>query len=377
MKMGQALVNLGHQVHLIAPRNATKSKLSWVSLKEHYGLRCQFPITWLPSYALLRRYDYACWAVRLAYHLKADLLYTRLPQAAALASLWGFPTVFEVHDLPQGRIGPTLLKLFLKGRGARRLVLITQALASDLASCFGPLPPPPFTHLAPDGVDLERYTRLPEPEEARRALLSQNPLLSKHLDPQRFTVGYTGHFYPGRGLSLILDIAHHLPDFTFLLVGGEPPDVERFRRQVLAQGLRNVAVVGFVSNQSLPLYQAACEVLLMPYQQNVAASSGGDIARYLSPMKTFEYLACGRAILSSDLPVLKEVLTDGTNALLLPPDDLEAWILALQKLHKDPGLRHKLGEQARQKAKAYSWERRAAGIFGFSEDTAFQQSLEE
>ena len=98
-----------------------------------------------------------------------------------------------------------------------------------------------------------------------------------------------------------------LPAFrgwNFLIVGGEPQDVENLRQRVRVIGLKNVILTGFVPNARLPLYQAACDVLLMPYQRQVAASSGGDIARYLSPMKLFEYMACERPIISSDLPVL-------------------------------------------------------------------------
>jgi len=109
------------------------------------------------------------------------------------------------------------------------------------------------------------------------------------------------------------------------------------------------------------MYQAACDVLLMPYQSLVAASSGGDISRYLSPMKLFEYLACGRPILSSNLPVLSEVLND-RNAVLLPAAEVGSWILALKQLQNDPETREKLSDQAREDALKYTWEKRAGLI---------------
>ncbi len=99
----------------------------------------------------------------------------------------------------------------------------------------------------------------------------------------------------------------------------------------------------------------------MPYQKHVAASSGGDIAAYLSPMKLFEYLACGRAILSSDLPVLREVLNPD-NAILLDAEDVEGWSNALRLLQNDAQLRAKLGEHARRDAALYTWEARARAI---------------
>jgi glycosyltransferase involved in cell wall biosynthesis len=126
-------------------------------------------------------------------------------------------------------------------------------------------------------------------------------------------------------------------------------------------GLHNLILTGFVPNAELPIYQAACEVLLMPYQTQVAASSGGDIGRYLSPMKLFEYLACGRAILASDLSVLQEILNP-QNAVILPRDDLDAWVEALITLRDDIPRRMALGAQARQDAEMYTWEKRASRI---------------
>lgn len=368
MKMSQALVETGHIVRLIAQPaakmtapKANPNGSEWETLAEHYGLdpAARFEIMWLSAQDRLRRYDFGWRAVRIARQWKADLLYTRLPQAGAIASQAGMPTVLEVHDLPQGKVGNLLFRSFVNGRGAYRLVVITRALVDDLRARFS-LPEPensdparPFTIIAPDGVDLARYQDLPRPLAARQALGLARP--------EQFTAGYTGHLYSGRGANVILELAKRLPKVNFLIAGGEPGQVERLAAECRAAGLENLALLGFISNTRLPLYQAACEALLMPYQRLVAASSGGDIARYLSPMKVFEYLACGRAILSSDLPVLREVLNP-ENAILLPMEDINAWASALQNLQDNPGVCTRLAEQARRDAQKYSWKARARRI---------------
>jgi glycosyltransferase involved in cell wall biosynthesis len=360
MKMTQALANLGHTVLLIAPGLPTPGEegCQWEALARQYGLLRPFPVEWLVASPRLRRYDFAWRAVRRARQWDADLLYTRLPQAATMASVLGMATILEIHDLPQGKVGPLMFRLYLKGHGAKRLVTITQTLALDLAQKLGAPALPPFTIIAPDGVDLDRYAALPDPAQARQAL-NQARDAGSSLLPERFTAGYTGHFYPGRGHELLLAMAERLPEITFLLVGGEPEDVARLLAQ--AKGLNNVILTGFIPNVDLPLYQAACDVLLMPYQRQVAASSGGDIARYLSPMKLFEYLACGRAILCSDLPVLREVLNPD-NAVLLPPDEVQAWVKALKSLQAEPERGGELAAKAHQAAVFYTWEARAAQV---------------
>ena len=366
MKMTQALAAIGHTVCLLAPQTPggpiDLGVPDWDQLAHHYGLQHAFPIEWLPASPRLRRYDFSWRAVSRARRWQADLIYTRLPQAAALASQMSLPTVLVIHDIPQGALGPQVLRLFLKGKGAYRLVVITQALAADLQSRFGLAADSPLTVIAPDGVDLERYAGLPAPEQARLALArSTTAEWGAALKAERFTAGYTGHLYAGRGVEMLLEVAARLPEMNFLIAGGEPQDVERVRLQAQSARLKNLLLTGFVPNADLPRYQAACDVLIMPYQRRVAASSGGDISRYLSPMKLFEYLACERPILSSDLPVLQEVLHP-KNALLLPGDDIGAWVAALQKLQAEPGLRRQLATQAREDARQYTWEARASKI---------------
>ena len=371
MKMSQAFSSIGHQVNLLAPYNrgtrSTPPDFPWEELARLYGLQHRFPVKWLPARDQLRRYDYGLRAVQEARKMNVELVYTRLPQAAVLAPVLGLDTVLEVHELPQGTVGRRIFRTFLQSRRARRLVVISRALAQDISTQFT-LPRTsadnePFMMILPDGVDLGRYTDLPEPVDARTRLvrLAGEGLVDGKLaglGTDRLTAGYTGHLYPGRGINLILALAGRLPGITFLLVGGEPGDVVHLQHLVSEHKLINVIATGFIPNQDLPLYQAACDLLLMPYQQQVAGSSGGDISSYLSPMKLFEYLACGRAILSSDLPVLREVLDD-TNAVLLPHNDIDAWIDSITSLQEDDSQRQRLSEKARQDARQYSWTVRA------------------
>lgn len=363
MKMSQAYAWLGHEVHLLVPHSGGKREQDWESLARHYGLQKQFAITWIPCRRASRKYDYGWKCVRWSRKWKANLLYTRLPQAAAFASLLSLPTIFEIHDFPRGRMGIFLFRIFIRGAGARRLVAISHALAQDLRDKL-PLPNrKEFLIVAPDGVDLQRYQNLPSPLQARRALnlFTGKKEKGKKRETRRFVVGYTGSLYTGRGIELILELARYLPQMDFLIVGGTPREKEHLEVQARQLGLNNISIYSFVPNETLPLYQAACDVLLMPYQKRVAASSGGDIAPYLSPMKVFEYLASGRVILSSNLPVLLEVLNE-QNAVLLPPDNVQAWIEALQHIYHNTMDYQKLVVQAKKDAQRYSWEQRARKI---------------
>jgi glycosyltransferase involved in cell wall biosynthesis len=353
MKTCQALAQLGHQIHLVVPAYEQKSDTS-VELSSYYGLQTSFPIEWLPVRPRMKRYDFALAAVKRAYALQAELVYTWPPQAALAALLRGLPIALELHDMPEGHFGPLLFKMILALPGKKRLLPITQALADALQRAYHAFTPSKVV-IAPDGVDLERYQNLPEPAQARQALGL----------PEAFTGGYTGHLYPGRGLGLLVTLARRFPQVRFLWVGGRPETVTQWQNELSAQGIGNITLAGFVENSRLALFQAAAEVLLMPYERVITGSSGGNTADYCSPMKMFEYMACHRAILSSDLPVIGEVLNE-RNAVLCAPEDEEAWVKALDSLLRDETRRNALAQQAWQDVQPYTWiERERRALAGF------------
>ena len=346
LKVCQAFQDLGHTVRLWLPGAAPA--VEWAELATWYGVRGPLEVTWCAATRPLRRYDYALRAVAQAKGWHADVFYAWPLQVAALTSQRGLPTALEVHDRPQGQLGPWLMRAFLRGRGAKRLLPITKAMHSRLEKDFRIPERPGFVQVAPMGVDLERYRQLPEPKRARKDLGW----------PEAFTVGYTGHLYSGRGIDLILQLASRKPQVRFVLAGGEPLDVQRWSAEAEGSALKNVAFLGFVENARLPGIQAACDVLIMPYALKIAVSGGGDTAAFASPMKAFEYLATGRPVMASDLPVFREVLTEA-NAVLLPPGDVAAWEGALSDLQTDTARRHALSEQAQRDAARFTWVERA------------------
>lgn len=349
MKVAQALVQNGHRLRLLVPG---QGRTAWRDLARLYGLSEHFAVEWLPTAPRWQRNDFAWKAVRRAlYERKAvpgeHWVYTWSFQAAVLSLLAGLPALLEVHDLPTGRLGPLWLRAFLRLPGRKRLVLITHALRVALEQRYGRLLPFRDLVVAPNGVELERYAGLPSPSEARAQLGLAEGL----------TVACTGHLYAGRGGDLFLALAQRFPERRFLWVGGRLEDVEAHRVRAAGLGLHNTLFTGHVPQVELPLYQAAANILLMPYGRAIAGSGGGNSAEICSPMKLFDYLAAGRAILSSDLPVIREVI-DEDCARLAAPEDLESWTAALSDLLEDGALRVRLAARARERAVLYSWKER-------------------
>jgi len=83
---------------------------------------------------------------------------------------------------------------------------------------------------------------------------------------------------------------------------------------------------------------------------------------FTSPLKLFEYMAAGRAIVASDLPAIREVLQHEKNALLVPPGDSEMLARSIQRLAEDRNLAMRLARQALVDVTDYTWERRASRL---------------
>jgi glycosyltransferase involved in cell wall biosynthesis len=216
---------------------------------------------------------------------------------------------------------------------AAAYVAITRALLDELASRYGTRGP---TYVVPDGAPAP--VPLPAP------------------DGRRFIAGYAGHLYPWKGVDVFVRSLAHAPGVHGLIVGGHPgePDLARVEGLVRALGLQErVTITGLVPPTGVLAALAPASVLVLPNPASAISE------RYTSPLKLFEYLTMGRAIVASDLAAIREVLEDGRTALLVPPGDERALGAALTRVSLEPDTAAALGRAAIALAPAYSWDARA------------------
>lgn len=346
--MCQAITECGHEVELLAPKRTLPDELGHMDIRDHYGLRVEFPIRRVIWPPVMGGHLYGLRSALYSLQAQPDLIFARHLPGATIAGLMGLPVICELHDMPGGNTGPLYLSLLGKSRGLRKIVAITEALRRDLICKYPRLHLESEICVFPDGVDIRMFNDLPDTRAARQELgIAQDGWLA----------GYAGHFYPGKGARLVLRVAYKCPDINFLMVGGEPDTIASFQKELERRKIGNVILAGFVPNRTLPNYLAACDILLLPQHRSVEGSGGREIGSYSSPMKLFEYMASGKAIISSDLPVLREIL-DNRIARLVPSSDVDAWANSIRELCNSPSLRRSLGREARRRSVDYSWTRR-------------------
>jgi glycosyltransferase involved in cell wall biosynthesis len=168
------------------------------------------------------------------------------------------------------------------------------------------------------------------------------------------TVVYTGRINHKKGLELVLQAAQHLPDHLFILVGaGDDNTIEN-----LANGLKNVRIVSWQESNALARYIFAADVLLIPPSAKPLAEFGSTVV----PLKLYLYMGSGRPILAGDTPDIREILEDGSNALLCQPDSVAALVAGISALTRDPSLAQRLGERSLADSRHFSWSERARKI---------------
>ena len=175
---------------------------------------------------------------------------------------------------------------------------------------------------------------------------------------ENVTVGFVGSFNVWHGLdhltSLIQKVVEKEPRARFLLVGGGGIPKDEFERHLGEKRLGDfVHLVGVVPFEEVPGYVAEMDIVIAPYPRLPVF--------YFSPVKIFEYMAAGKAIVTSRLGQIAEYLEDGTDAILCEPDDLEGMTAAVARLASDDGLRNRLGRAAREKLlRHHTWDHKAA-----------------
>jgi glycosyltransferase involved in cell wall biosynthesis len=193
------------------------------------------------------------------------------------------------------------------------------------------------TFLVPNAVDYDGF---------QRTLSDRVPSVALAALPQP-VIGYVGAMNDKLDYDLLLAVAKARPHWSLALVGtanvGAAQDAAAFAE---LRSLANVHVVGAVAVAEVPAYMAACQVCLLPYKIN-------ERTRNISSLKLYEYLACGKPIVSTNIPAAAE--GQGLVAVATSDDFVSA---ISEALRDSPSA----AESRRKIAAANTWEQRVQTI---------------
>lgn len=344
MKMCQAFAAGGADVELLVPRRRNDLKQDSF---DFYNIKKTFRITRIPCLDLVS-FDVAnigffISAASFLIFAKIYLLFKRydvLYSREQLAGIFFRDFILEVHTLPK-KIGYLRGHLF---NGARKIIVLTDFLKNTLIKSginAGKI------LVSPDAVDMGEFDISISKEQAREKL---------GLPKDKKIILYTGSFllYGWKGVDVLLKTARLLPEnYLLVLVGGHPWEMEKIRQEY---DLEKIELVPYTPHRIIPFYLKSADILVIPNKQGDKISE-----EYTSPLKLFEYMASRRPIVSSDLPSLREILTE-KEALFFEPGSSDDLARVLLGNIDNPALLQEITDNAFRKVQKYTWENRALQI---------------
>jgi glycosyltransferase involved in cell wall biosynthesis len=334
-EMIEALRSLGHEVIVVAPAAADNAKfgddagtVAW--LKRHMP-RFIYELMEL-AYSLMAYRRLA----RAIHEHQPDCLYERYnlfqPAGVWIKRRYRLPFLLEVNAPvfnERARYDGISLKKLARWserytwRNADVVLPVTRVLG-DIVQQAGVSAE--RIVVIPNGINTQRFGASPDTVAAKRALGLEGQLV----------LGFTGFVRDWHGMDTVIDFIAQDGAECHLLVVGDGPARAELEQQAQRLGVAaRVSFTGVVQRDEVARHVAAFDIALQP-----------AVVAYASPLKLFEYLALGRAIVAPSQPNICEVLRDGENALLFDPKNSLGLVQAIRRLMGDADLRRRLERKA-------------------------------
>jgi glycosyltransferase involved in cell wall biosynthesis len=179
---------------------------------------------------------------------------------------------------------------------------------------------------------------------------------------------YLGQLYPQKGTDILIQSLQYLPGRKLMIIGGnKKEDVLRIQKLCDHMGVKDrVVITGHVEPWELENYFGQIGVGVIPILDVL------ETQLFTSPLKLFDYMAAKIPIVASNLPSIREVLSDGKTGILVEPNNPKRLADGIEKILSEPALAKKISEQAFQNALNYTWEKRSEKILAFINTTQNQ-----
>ena len=354
-----AFAKLGFKVELFIASSQLNNNILLLDIKKSFNLFNK-NIIFHNTYTKFRRGNAFFIALKSSLYsfklnTRNNLIISRNIYAAfILGFVFRKKIIYETHTLERGLRG--IMQKILLNNNLVETVVITNYLRKYL--------------IRHHKTEIKKVSILPDAATAglkrfkkKKKLKYLKGFLNEDYKKYDLICGYFGHLYTGRGIDVICELSKRNPNFMFLIYGGSEEDIKKTKRRYQNN---NLFLKGFIEHNQSLIAMRCMDVLLMPYKEIVSvALKGFNTAKWMSPLKMFEYMSAGVPIIASDLPALKEVLEHNFNCLLAPPDNYQKWNKALNIIYKNKSLAKFISKNSFDGyVKKYNWEKRATDFIG-------------
>ena len=278
---------------------------------------------------------------RLRKHRDA-LVYAHDIRDVVLPVLLGVPMACEIHDYFESSVG--LINRVVLPR--LKYLIVTNAIKAEFLHKKYRIPRERML-VQPNAVAAKDFDILETRREARERL---------SLPQDERIIMYTGHLYAWKGGYTLAAAMEFIPNGTLYFVGGTDFDRNALQRFVAENQLPRISFIESQPHEKIPLYLRTADVVVLPNTAKEAVSR-----EETSPVKLFEYLASGTPIVATDLPSVREIVSE-KEVIFAKPDDPRDMARAIENAFSADDARK---ESAISLARKHSWEDRARAISRF------------
>ncbi|ASF45090.1 glycosyltransferase family 4 protein [Methylovulum psychrotolerans] len=233
-------------------------------------------------------------------------------------------------------------------RQADYVLPVTQVLADHVIAAGASAA---SIRVIPNGINQARFSHA----------IDSATVLDKYNLHNKLVLGFTGFVRDWHRLDKVVQaIADNKGRAWHLLLVGDGPARAAIEQQAADLGIsEHITITGIIDRDEVANYVAAFDIALQP-----------DVVEYASPLKLFEYMVLGKAIIAPDRANIREILTHGQDALLFDPAQEQAFTEQLCALCLDGDLRQRLGKAAAQTLaeKGLYWQENAKRVVTLLED---------
>jgi len=238
--------------------------------------------------------------------------------AELVATQLGTRFGFSIHARDARKVAPEVL--YARARKAACVVACNHDVAGELRNSGANV------HLVPHGVDLERFVPQPLPDTEVLQLLVVGRLVEK------------------KGFHVLIATAARLHAPFQLNIVGEGPEEKRLTELIRRHRLESkVRLCGPKTHEDLPEAYNRAHVLVAPSIMDQTGDRDG------LPNVVLEAMACGRAVIASDVGAIGSAVIHDETGLLTRPGDAESLAAAIDLLARQRSLLTQLGMQARER----------------------------
>lgn len=296
-KLCEYISKQGHNVLLILPNTGFKKNFySFYNIKTKYKIK---KLKYFTKFPLgLNYYLYSIIAILNSKFFKQDLYITRNFFTSFLLSLLNKNHILEIHDdiIIESRIVKILVKYFhiLNYKNLLKIVVTTNALK-------------------------KRYIKYEVKHKKIIVLHNASAFESKFQIFKRkkthLKIGYFGSIFKSRGIDLIIKLSSLDQKNRYYIYGGTLEQIQKIKSNIKN---KNIFFHPYIPYTMVQKKIKQIDICLLPYTSKVTVSGNvGDISKYTSPLKIFDYMKLGKLIVSSNLPVLNEILVNNHNSILI------------------------------------------------------------